>query len=121
MKCYRFFYRIGKNIAYPNHQSNTSRIVCRAAALNAVIAYFQLPVEMRDTPIIRVEDTPWCFDTLDPDEGTRVTVGQVDTIFGKTKNSYQIGIRLGNHFTADIDGYIAPMGTGYTDFDAEII
>ena len=121
LKCYRFFYRIGKNIAYPNHQSNTSRIVCRAAALNAVIAYFQLPVEMRDTPIIRVEGTPWCFDTLDPDEGTKVTVGQVDTVFGKTKNSYQIGIRLGNHFTADIDGYISPTGTGYTDFDAEII
>ena len=121
LKCYRFFYRIGKNIAYPNHQSNTSRIVCRVAALNAVIAYFQLPVEMRDTPKIRVEDTPWCFDTLDPDEGTRVTVGQVDTIFGTTKNSYQIGIRLGNHFTAGIDGYIAPTGTGYTDFDAEII
>ena len=121
LKCYRFFYRIGKNIAYPNRQSNTSRIACRAAAINAVVACFQLPVEMRDTPKIRVEGTPWCFDTLDPDESTRVTVGQADTIFGLAKNSYQIGIRLDDHFTADIDGYITPMGTGYTDFDAEII
>lgn len=121
LKCYRFFYRIGKDIAYPNHLSITSRIVCRMASLQSVIAYFQLPVEMRDAPTILTKGTPWCFDTLDPDAGTRVTAGQADAIFGKTKNSYQIAIRLHDHFTADIDGYIAPMGTGYTDFDAEII
>ncbi len=121
LKCYRFFYRIGKNIAYPDHLSNTSRIACRVAAVGIVVAHFQLPVEMRDTPTIRVEGTPWCFDTLDPDESTRVTVGAPGTIFSGTKTGYQIGIRLDDHFTADIDGYITPMGTGYTDFNAEII
>lgn len=121
LKCYRFFYRIGKNIAYPNDLSNTSRIACRVDAVKIVVAYFQLPVEMRDTPKIRVEGTPWCFYTLDPDESTRVTVGASGTMFNKTKTGYQIGIRLDDHFTADIDGYITPLGTGYTDFDAEII
>lgn len=121
LKCYRFFYRIGKSITYPNHLSNTSRITCRIAAVKIVVAHFQLPVEMRDTPTIRVEDTPWCFYTLDPDESTRVTVGASGTMFNRTKTGYQIGIRLDDHFTADIDGYITSMGTGYTDFDAEII
>ena len=121
LKCYRFFYRIGKNIAYPNHLSNTSRIACRAAIIKIVVAYFQLPVEMRDTPTILVEGTPWCFDTLDTDESTRVTVGASGTMFSSTKTGYQIGIRLDDHFTADIDGYITPLGTGYTDFNAEII
>ena len=121
LKCYRFFYRIGKNIAYPNHLSNTSRIACRVAEVRIVVAHFQLPVEMRDTPTIRVEDTPWWFDTLDPDVNTRVIAGQGGTMFSRTKTGYQIGIRLDDHFTADIDGYITPMGTGYTDFDAEII
>ena len=120
MKCYRYFYRVGRGIANPNHTSNFNRICYQNISNKIAGTTLQFPVEMRVTPTASVIGTPWCF-RLFTNNGENVVVAGADNVnFNLQKFGYEIVI-INDYFANAVDGFIAPLfATGYTDFDAEI-
>lgn len=120
MKCYRYFYRVGRGIANPNHTSNFNRICYQNISNKIAGTTLQFPVEMRVTPTASVIDTPWCF-RLFTNNGVNAVVAGADNVnFNLQKFGYEIVI-TNDYFANAVDGFIAPLfATGYTDFDAEI-
>lgn len=120
MKCYRYFYRVGRGIANPNHTSNFNRICYQNISNKIAGTTLQFPVEMRVTPTASVIGTPWCF-RLFTNNGVNVVVAGADNVnFNLQKFGYEIVI-TNDYFAKAVDGFIAPIyTTGYTDFDAEI-
>ena len=120
MKCYRYFYRVGRGIANPNHTSNFNRICYQNISNKIAGTTLQFPVEMRVTPTASVIGTPWCF-RLFTNNGVNVVVAGADNVnFNLQKFGYEIVIK-NDYFAKAVDGFIAPIyTTGYTDFDAEI-
>lgn len=120
MKCYRFFYRVGRGIANSNYTSNFNRICYQNISNKIAGTTLQFPVEMRVTPTASVIGTPWCF-RLFTNNGVNVVVAGADNVnFNLQKFGYEIVI-TNDYFANAVDGFIAPLfSTGYTDFDAEI-
>lgn len=120
MKCYRYFYRVGRDIANPNHTSNFNRICYQNISNKIAGTTLQFPVEMRVTPTASVIGTPWCF-RLFTNNGANVVVAGADNVnFNLQKFGYEIVI-TNDYFANAVDGFIGPLfGSGYTDFDAEI-
>lgn len=120
MKCYRFFYRVGRTIATPNQNANVSRISYQKTSAKYVGCAIRFPIEMRVAPTATISGTPWCFRLFTNDAANAVVAGADSVIFGLQKCGYDIRI-TNDYFANAVDGFIAPLYTsGYTDFDAEL-
>ena len=120
MKCYRYFYRVGRGIANPNHTSNFNRICYQNISNKIAGTTLQFPVEMRVTPTASVIGTPWCFRLFTNNRVNTVVAGADNVNFNLQKFGYEIVI-TNDYFANATDGFIAPIfNTGYTDFDAEL-
>ena len=120
MKCYRFFYRVGRGIANPNQVANMKRIDYQNISKKNAGITLRFPVEMRVVPTATIIGTPWCF-RLFTNNGVNVFVANSNNIiFNMQKCGYEIVI-TNDYFANATDGFIAPIyKSGYTDFDAEI-
>ena len=120
MKCYRFFYRVGRSITTPNQNANVSRINYQSTSSKTAGCTIRFPVDMRVVPTATIIGTPWCFRLFTNNTANVVEAGAGSVNFGMQKCGYDITIK-NDYFANATDGFIAPIyTTGYTDFDAEI-
>ena len=120
MKCYRFFYRVGRTIANPNQNANVSRISYQKTSAKYAGCTIRFPIEMRVAPTATISGTPWCFRLFTNDAANAVVAGADSVNLTLQKCGYDIRI-TNDYFANAVDGFIAPIyTTGYTDFDAEI-
>ena len=120
MKCYRYFYRIGRGIANPNQNANVSRISYQKTSAKYAGCTIRFPIEMRVVPTATISGTPWCFRLFTNDAANAVVAGADSVNLTLQKCGYDIRI-TNDYFANAVDGFIAPIyTTGYTDFDAEI-
>lgn len=120
MKCYRYFYRIGRGIANPNQNANVSRISYQKTSAKYAGCTIRFPIEMRVAPTATISGTPWCFRLFTNDAANAVVAGADSVNLTLQKCGYDIRI-TNDYFANAVDGFIAPIyTTGYTDFDAEI-
>lgn len=120
MKCYRFFYRVGRTIATPNQNANVSRISYQKTSAKYAGCTIRFPIEMRVAPTATISGTPWCFRLFTNDAANAVVAGADSVNLALQKCGYDIRI-TNDYFANAVDGFIAPIyTTGYTDFDAEI-
>ncbi len=120
MKCYRFFYRVGRGIANPNQVANMKRIDYQDISNKKAGVTLRFPVEMRVSPTVTISGTPWCFRLFTNNRVNVFVANSNNIIFNMQKYGYEIVI-TNDYFANATDGFIAPVSTsGYTDFDAEI-
>ena len=120
MKCYRYFYRVGRGIANPNQTVNMKRIDYQNISEKTAGVTLRLPVEMRVSPTVTISGTPWCFRLFTNNRVNAFVANSNNIIISTQKFGYEIVI-TNNYFANATDGFIAPVyTTGYTDFDAEI-
>ena len=120
MKCYRFFYRVGRGIANPNQSSNMNRIAYQNISRKNAGVTLQFPVEMHVKPTVSIIGTPWCFRSFTNNAVNAFIAAAGSVIISTQKFGYEIVI-TNDYFANATDGFIAPVfNTGYTDFDAEI-
>ena len=120
MKCYRYFYRVGRGIATPNQNANVSRINYQKTSAKYVGCAIRFPIEMRVAPTATISGTPWCFRLFTNDAANAVVAGADSVNLALQKCGYDITIK-NDYFAKAVDGFIAPIyTTGYTDFEAEI-